>query len=73
MKAYVEKAVQLEKEITRKTYDYNTMLERVEAVEKANLVTSKDRERRHGEEKTALIKKVEALGQEVQRLKDGIE
>ena len=49
---------QLEKDINKKTFEYNSLLEKMELTEKNSQLNMKDKEKRNLEEKTQLIKKV---------------
>jgi hypothetical protein len=61
----MEKVSQLEKDINKKTFEYNSLLEKMEMTEKNSQLNMKEKEKRNVEEKTQLMKKVELLGQEI--------
>lgn len=60
---YSEKITQLEKDISKKTFEFNSLLEKMELAQRTAQLNMKDKEKRFLEDKTTYLKKIEILSQ----------
>lgn len=65
-----EKYTQSEAERQKITFDYNTLLAKLEETEKKHQGAAKEKERNYAEEKNRLNKKIDSLTQAVEKLKE---
>lgn len=65
-----EKYTQSESERQKLTFDYNTLLAKLEEAEKKNQATAKEKDRAYVEEKNRLSKKIDSLSQHIEKLKE---
>ena len=60
---YSEKITQLEKDISKKTFEFNSLLEKMELAQRTAQLNMKDKQKRFLEDKTTYLKKIEILSQ----------
>lgn len=65
-----EKYTQSEAERQKVTFDYNTLLAKLEETEKKHQANAKEKERNYSEEKNRLTKKIDSLTQQIEKLKE---